>query len=236
MAKINFVPTDYIQQRESGKVNLIYLLLFGLLMGAIAVTFSAIKMRQRVVSSELAHIEAKMAQAGTQIARLEELKIKTDTMVKQMAVIAELLEPVPRSIILASLTNSLPRGVSLLELKLKENEIKAGTATTAGASQYQKAAAQAKQQNAATALPQRPQTETIIEIRGIAPSDIEVAKYIARLNVDVLMDNVALIQSKEHTIDESQFREFKLRAKLKRNIQLTRETVDKIRQGRDSDT
>jgi hypothetical protein len=70
----------------------------------------------------------------------------------------------------------------------------------------------------------------------MAPSDIEVASYIARLNMDVLVENVALIQSKEYTIDKSQFREFRLRAKLKSNIQLTRETIDKIRSNRDNDT
>ena len=40
MAKIDFVPNDYIQQRQSSRANFMYLVLFMILMAAVGVTFS----------------------------------------------------------------------------------------------------------------------------------------------------------------------------------------------------
>ena len=114
MGTINFVPNDYIQQRQSSRANILYLMLLMAMIGAIGITFGFIKMRQRAVQAEIAAFNTRMAKAKEQIAQLEELKVKGKTMLKTMVMTAELLEPVPRSIVLASLTNNLPSGVSLL--------------------------------------------------------------------------------------------------------------------------
>ncbi|MEN6309135.1 MAG: PilN domain-containing protein [Anaerohalosphaeraceae bacterium] len=245
MATINFVPNDYIQQRQSSRANLMYLTLLAALLGGIGVTFSIIKMRQRVVGKELDVINAKMVQAKEQITQLEELKTKGKTMMKSMVMTAELLEPVPRSIVLACLTNNMPSGVSLLEVQLIEKENKvlvtppanadktaaaaaAKTETKPGAktSQYQSAAAKTKK-NAA------PETKTVLqsnlEIEGIAPSDIEVASFIASLSGSILLDSVELVQSKEQDIDGVKFRQFRLRTSLKPNLTLTKDDISKIR-------
>jgi hypothetical protein len=75
--------------------------------------------------------------------------------------------------------------------------------------------------------------ETKLSIEGIAPSDIEVAAYISRLDGSILLDEVALVESKEHKIDKVKFREFKLSAILKRGILLTKKDVAEIRQRRE---
>ena len=122
MTNIDFVPDDYVQQRESGRANFMYLVLFAALMGAVGVTFSTIKVRQRVVTKELEEVNARMLAAREQIAQLEEFKTKSKTIMKSAVMTAELLEPVPRSIILACLTNKLPGGVSLLEFDLEQKK------------------------------------------------------------------------------------------------------------------
>ncbi len=239
MVKIDFVPNDYIQQRDSGRANFLYLVLFGALMGAIGVTFSIIKMRQKVVESDLISLNLQMSKAQDQIAQLEELKGKSKAMMKTMVMTAELLEPIPRSIILAGLTNNLPSGVSLLELKLEEKELSLPKPPPAkpGTNTYQQKTAQpagllAKPgQGVADAAPviEKKPVETTVEIKGIAPSDLEVAAYITRLGSSILMDNVSLIESKEYTLDEAVFREFRLKVKLKPNLQLSKADVEKIR-------
>ncbi len=227
MAKIDFVPDDYIQQREGNRANLTYLVLLAVLMSAICVTFSIIKIRQRAARNELAALIQQMSQAHKQIAQLEEIKIKSKTMMRTMVMTAELLEPIPRSIILAALTNNLPGGVSLLETRLSEKEII--RAAPVKASQYQAAGAKA----AAQQEPPQKGFETTIEIKGIAPSDIEVAAYIAQLSGSVLFDNVALVESKEHKINETRFREFKLKTMLARNSILSKEDIGKIKEKRE---
>jgi Tfp pilus assembly protein PilN len=239
MATINFVPNDYIQQRQSSRANLMYLTLLAALLGGIGVTFSIIKMRQRAVNVELDTVNAQMIKAKEQITQLEELKSKGKTMMKSMVMTAELLEPVPRSVILACLTNNLPSGVSLLQTQMKEKEnkvpVQAPPAAASGAkpgaktTQYQAAAAKKK-----TVAPEtKTILETTLEIEGIAPSDIEVASFIANLSTSILLDNVELIQSKEEDVEGVKFRQFRLRTLLKQNLTLTRDDISKIRKQRE---
>jgi Tfp pilus assembly protein PilN len=239
MAAINFVPDDYIQQRQSSRANLLYLTLLAALLGGIGVTFSIIKMRQTVVRGELSRLDDRMAQAHEQIVRLEERNAKSKTMMKSMVMTAELLESAPRSVILACLTNNLPSGVSLLETRLQEKEIKVapsanpqteGDKKEAKPSQYQSAAAQ----NAKVpAVETRTVIETNLEIEGIAPSDIEVASYIANLSNSVLLDDVQLVQSREQQIEGITFRQFRLRTTLKSNLTLTKDDIMTIRKKRE---
>ena len=224
MVKIDFVPNDYIQQRRSSRANFMYLILFVAFMGVVGVTFSIIKIRQRAVESALVAVDTRMAEAQGQITQLEELQINGKTMMRTMAMTAELLDPVPKSVILACLTNNMPGGVSLLELKLTVKEAKPSASKSASASQYQAASAAA-----GTAVSKEKILETHIEIKGIAPSDIEVANYIAQLGDSILLTNVALVESKEHKIDKTKFREFKLTAVLKKDVRLTKEDIESIR-------
>ena len=230
MVNIDFVPSDYVQQRESGRANFIYLILLAVTLSAIGATFSIIKVRQRAVENELTILNAKMLKAHEQIKQLEELKTKSKTILKSAFMTTELLEPVPKSVILACLTNNLPIGVSLLEIELKQKEFKKTSGLPAKASQYQNA-------STAAALSSKPVPQSIakslqthIELKGISPSNIEVAAYIAQLSESVLVDTVELVESKENEIDNLKFQEFKLKMLLKNGALLTKKDIEEIRQ------
>ncbi|MCI0498314.1 MAG: PilN domain-containing protein [Planctomycetales bacterium] len=232
MATINFVPDDYVHQRRASRANVLYLMLLMAVLGAVGVTFGFIKMRQRAVQAQLAELNTRMVQAQQQIAQLEELKNKSKTMMKTMVMTAELLEPMPRSVVLASLTNNLPSGVSLVEFKLDEKEvqvIKAAPAKPSGGNQYRQSASAVK---TAPAADSAPRIETNLEIKGLAPSDIQVAGFIAHLSGAVLFDQVSLVESKEVEVDKIKFREFLLKATLKPGLTLTKDDIDSIREKR----
>ena len=232
MAMINFVPDDYVQQRRASRSNVLYLMLLLAMLGAIGITFGFIKMRQRAVQTELAQLNSRMAEAQQQIAQLEELKTKSQTMMKTMVMTAELLEAVPRSIILASLTNNLPSGVSLLDFRLeeKETQIHKSAANNTTSSRYSKANA-----TAAAGEPQKT-VSTNLQIKGIAPSDIQVAGFISRLNDAILFDNVSLVESKEIEIEKIKYRQFQLKAVIRPDLTLTKENIDEIREKREQAT
>lgn len=229
MGTINFVPNDYIQQRQSSRANILYLMLLMAMLGAIGITFGFIKMRQRAVNVEMMALNGRMSKAKEQIAQLEELKVKGKTMLKTMVMTAELLEPIPRSVVLASLTNNMPAGVSLLDFSLDEKELKSAPAVKPAAKPTNQFQAKTAQASKSAAEESERTSETKIELMGIAPSDIEVAAFIARLSGSILMDQVELVESKERVIDDVKFREFKLRGMLKPNLALTREDIDSIR-------
>jgi len=149
-------------------------------------------------------------------------------MMKTALTVAELLEPVPRSVLLASLTNNLPPGVSLLKVSLAQKQPKnTGRVAT---SKYKTAQAQ-KAAPAVSDASREKSLETLIDIGGMAPTDLQVAAYIERLSMSTLLDNVALVESKEHVVDDGSFRQFKLKAVLRKDIHLTSDDVDRIRTG-----
>ena len=226
MLNVNFVPDDYVQSGESRRTNLMYLALFAVVMAGLGGSFLTIKVRQRACSTKENLVNNKMTEIQQAIRQFEELQTKRREMMKTALTTAELLEPVPRSVLLASLTNNLPPGVSLLELNIVQAQPKQ-TNRVSGKSKYRAA----QTQNAAAKTHSSPEKllETNIDIEGIAPSDLQVAAYIEKLSNSNLIYNVALVESKEHSIEDTTFRQFKLRAMLKKEVHLTKKDVEEIR-------
>ena len=230
MLNINFVPDDYVQNSESRRTNVIYLVLLLVTMIALGASFTAIRIRYRSVTAKEMLVNMKMSQIQESIQQFEELQAKRKAMIKTALMTAELLEPVPRSVLLASLTNNLPDGASLLKIKLLQKEppkatAPKGSASAAGASKVKPAA------NDDESPEQR--LETLVDIEGIASSDLQIAVYIEKLTASTLFDNVALVESKEYKSQaggsvDTLLRQFKLTAMLKKNIQITKEDIRKI--------
>jgi len=232
MVNINFVPDDYVENTESRRTNLVYLVLFAVMMTALGGSFVAIKMRQNSTSNTEKLISGKMAEMKESIKQFEQLQAKRRTMMTTALTTAELLESVPRSILLASLTNNLPDGVSLLKLGLvQKRSAQAGNAATTSKYRATQARKKAGASGAGGDGSENPEKflETHIAIGGTAQSDLQVARYIEHLTNSTLLDNVALVESKECKLDDKTFRQFKLTAMLKDNVHLSRGDVEKIR-------
>jgi len=225
MVNINFVPDDYVQSNESRRTNLISLVLLMVVMMALGGSFMIIKVRQRSCNAREKLANTKLDQIQEQIKQFEELQTKRKAMMKTALTTTELLEPVPRSVLLASLTNNLPQGVSLLRLNLLQKE--PDRTSQVAISKYQ--AAQAKKTAAQSKVPLEKLLETHIDIGGVAPSDLQVAAYIERLSNSSLLDNVALVESKEHKTESGTFRQFKLTAMLRKDVHLSKEYIERIR-------
>jgi len=228
MLNINFVPEDYIQSNKSQKINLVCLVLLLLVMAGLGGSFLSIKIRQHAIDVQEKVVNEKMAQAKERITQFEEFQRKRKEIMKTALTTTELLEPVPRSVLLASLTNKLPGGVSLVSLKLIQKEPKNVQQSPKAGNKY--AQEQAKKNAANEVKPSKEQLmETYISIEGIAPTDLQVASYIRNLSNSTLLDNVAMVESKEFKNKELTFRLFKLTAMLKRDVQVTKNDINKIR-------
>ncbi len=226
MANINFVPDDYIQNNESNRTNIMYLVLLLVVMAALGGSFVTIKIRQHAIRAKEQLVNAKLARAQQAIAQFEQLQAKRAAMMKTALTTAELLEAVPKSVLLASLTNNLPVGVSLLELKLLQKQPQQHRTATAATTKYKQA--KAAKDNQPAVSPEK-LLETHIDIEGLAPSDRQVAAYIEALDSSSLLDKVSLVESKEYKIDDTVFRRFKLKAMLAKQIELTKAEIEKIR-------
>jgi hypothetical protein len=230
MLNINFVPDDYVQNNESRRMNWMCIILFVIVMAGLGGSFVTIKIRQRACNDKEKLVNARMTQIQESIRQFEELQTKRKAMMKAALTTAELLEPVPRSVLLASFTNNLPPGVSLLKLSLIQKEPTPQQSQPAPTNKYQ--AAQAGKAAAAAAvqatLSREKSLETYIEISGMAPSDLQVAAYIERFSSSTLFDNVALVESKEYKIEDTTFRQFKLTMMVKSDVHLSKDDISKI--------
>jgi Tfp pilus assembly protein PilN len=230
MLNINFVPDDYVQGNESRRTNWMCIILFAIVMAGLGGSFVTIKIRQRACSDREKLVNARMTQIQESIKQFEELQTKRKAMMKAALTTAELLEPVPRSVLLASFTNNLPPGVSLLKLTLIQKEPVQSSQSAGGGPTNKYQAAQAEKAAAAPPkLSREKSLETHIDISGMAPSDLQVADYIGRLSSSSLLDDVELVESKEYKVEDTTFRQFKLTAKLKPDVQLTKEDISRIK-------
>jgi Tfp pilus assembly protein PilN len=225
MVNINFVPDDYVQNTESRRMNLIYIVLLLAVLVALGGSFVTIKIRQRACLVKENLVNQRMAQTQETMKQLDELQAKRREMMKTALTTAELLEPVPRSILLAALTNNLPSGVSLMDLTLMQKEPK--NTVQSNVSKFQ--ATQTGTKDAQERLSMEQLLETHINIEGVATSDLQVADFIKKLSVSNLLDNVALIESKEYKVEDTTFRRFKLTAMLKKEVHLSKDDVENIR-------
>jgi Tfp pilus assembly protein PilN len=239
MPNINFVPDDYIQSNESRRTNLFCVVMLLIVMIGLMGAFGIIKMRQKACAGQESLVNAKSAHMQEAIKQFEQLQSRRKEMMKTALMTAELLEPVPRSIVLASLTNELPAGTSLKEVKFNQKEPASSKSQTTSAYQAKKAGSGGKgdSQNAkdkdaseGSKVSVELAMETLIDIGGIAPSDLQVAAYIERLSSSPLFEGVALVESKEFkTSENTLLREFKLKAQLRKNVRLSAEDVKAIR-------
>ena len=231
MLNINFVPDDYVQSGESRRTNVVCLVLVVLVMTALGGSFVTIKIRQRACRAREELINTRMVRLQESIKQFEELQIRRKAMMKTALTIAELLEPVPRSVLLAALTNNLPPGVSLLKLGLIQKEPKSKPNTAPAPTNKYKAAQARKTSEAEARLSREKSLEMHIDIGGMSPSDLQVAAYLERLSSSTLLDHVGLVESKEHAIEDTTFRQFKLKAMLRKEVHLTADDVERIRGG-----
>ena len=218
MDRIDFMPEDYIQRKESHRANFFYMMIVGLIGAAVLSTFGAIKIRQRAIAQEVKAVDKRMMAMQQAIVQLESLQKERQEMMKTALLSAELIEPMPRSIVLALLTNALPEGVSLTRVQIMQSKPQ-----QAGSNQYEAAKKMAAEQKL-----QRQEYMTTIEIEGLAASDIGVADYIASLSNSTLLENVCLVHSMQKEIDNTSYRQFKLTAEVRGNVTITNETVEKI--------
>jgi hypothetical protein len=125
--------------------------------------------------------------------------------------------------LLASLTNDLPKGASLVNLSLVQKEPKKA------AKAKPKSKFEATANKKAVVVSKEQLFDTNINIEGVAPSDLQVATYIKRLTDSMLFDNVSLVESKEWKMDDVSFRQFKLKTMLKKGVHLTSEDIEEIK-------
>ncbi|MCX5682491.1 MAG: hypothetical protein NT049_02250 [Planctomycetota bacterium] len=190
---INFLPNDYMERRGRRRANILCLIIGGAAVLGLGLA-SALALVSMVSSAGMrAVVEQQYVEAGQQIKQLKDLEERRAGLVHKVELSSDLLERVPRSHLLARLTNYLPQKASLtaVVLRLEDFEM-AAPASAAGSSPGMEAGGQDKAPAKSGAAGKIKVKMWTFHVDGLAPTDMEVAEYISRLSSDPLFREVDL--------------------------------------------
>jgi Tfp pilus assembly protein PilN len=225
-SQLSFLPDDYLKRKAQRRANAICAVLFLVIMLAIGSAFTYSERSLKNVEKMHADVEQQYAVAAKKLEQVQEMQNKQRMMAQQAELAATLLEKVPRSFVLAELTNNLPAGVSLLDFTMeskKKTAPRVPEPTKISVIEKRKPAAAKSDTPAA---PEVKVYDVFMKITGVAENDVQVAQYIARLNRSKLLKDVNLVISDQYEQDKVQMRKFTIEMMLDPNaeVQPQRET------------
>lgn len=218
MATNSFLPEDYLAKRAEKRTNMICLALFAVVMAAVFGAFLVTNQQWTQVKSAQAMINTNYQDAGKQIQELSELEKQRDDMLNKAELAAALVERVPRSILLAELINRMPPQLGVLEFDLRSDRRqpqqqtvqRTGNQRISGANRAQTR----EQANETVNKVEAPQYNVTVAMVGVAPTDLEVSRYMAELNAYPLLRDVTLVYSEEKEIEGRRMRQFRISMSL----------------------
>ena len=226
MTNASFLPEDYIEERAERRTNLVSLILFGVVMIAVFAAFLVTNREWTQVRASQEAINSQYQLAARQIDELTQLEQQKEQMLNKAELAAALVERVPRSILLAELINRMPPRLSLLEFELKSEKIRAPLTVPndrrRGRRSSPKRAPTRAQAFAKPEKIQVPRHVVTVSLVGVAPTDLEVSRFMSALGSYSLLENVTLDYSKERDVDSRVMRQFRIKMTLNSNADVRR--------------
>jgi len=220
MSQASFLPEDYLSQKAEQRTNIISLTLFMVVMIAVVGAFFVTNRQARMVRTAQEEINSQYQRAGIQIQDLTQLEQQKEEMLHKAELAAALVERVPRSILLAELINRMPERLALLEFDMKSERMKPPAPPTAKDDKgrlVSKAKDKAKTKEEAQDTVQKvesPRYKVTIAMVGVAPTDLEVSRFMTELNSYPLLRDVTLEYSEQKDIAGRMMRQFKINLAL----------------------
>ncbi|WP_432800307.1 PilN domain-containing protein [Poriferisphaera sp. WC338] len=216
--EMGFLPQDYLEKRVARRTNIICLTLFLIVTIAIVATFFVTGKQVREVQDLRVAVNQQYDDAARKLEDLEKLQAQKDEMIRKAEVTAVLVEKVPRSRLLAELTNYMPMSLSLTEMKL---ETKVDTPKAHPRTSLERAKQRAaNNKKAKQKIVAPPDTTVTITLIGLAPTDVEVAQFLTALNVHDLFANPELQFSEETLVNDNRMRRFRINLELNQDLNI----------------
>lgn len=221
MQDASFLPEDYLAQKAERRTNVLSLTLFVVVMGGVFGAFLVTNTQWSQVKDAQASINTQYQEAAIRIEELNQLEEQRTRMLNKAELASALVERVPRSILLAELINRMPPRLSLTEFTLRSSvQRSAPPARTDATRRLQSAGgnnrdrAQTREEATQERTVEVPKYLVELTLVGVAPTDLEVSRYITELNGYPLVRDVTLKHSVYTTVNEQDFREFRIEMRL----------------------
>jgi len=207
---ISLLPDDYVRRRSQHRANIVVLALFAIVMSGVIVAAILLDQSNRHTSQVSERISDSYREAAKLVSELKQLEAKRDTVLEKAELCASLLDKVPRSYLLAFVTNAMPEYAALTRFEL----------STVQAVKKERVAKRRARSTISAKPPGNTASDppvTIIraQITGLGATDVEVARFITNLAQNPITDSVDLVYSQQRRIDKTPVREFKVTLELK---------------------
>jgi len=218
--QLSFLPEDYLEMKTQRRTNAICASLFTVVALGVGAAFYLTERMVSTVEAEYTEVLHKYAVAAKPIEQFHQMQDKQRRMESQAALSASLLEKVPRSYLLAEITNAMPTNVSLIDFAL-EAKIRANSPTAAPTGRpqtiYEQKLAEIEAAKAAANPVAKPREyDVFLKLTGMADNDQHVAAFMKALSASKLLTDVNLLVSDEYqpSPTEEKIRKFQIEMQL----------------------
>lgn len=215
----SFLPEDYVREARDRRTAVLALILFVVVMGTVFAAFLVTNRQWAEVRNAQSIMNDETAAATGEIEEMTSLEAMRSQMVEKAELARGLIEPVPRSVLLACLVNTMPKDLSLLELALTSEEIKVPRAAAIAAAAAAKNEPKVRR-NAQTKEPAGPpkpepvRRRVAIMATGVAPSDLDVSRWMTALARVAFLSNIRLEVSEDKDFGGTTMRQFKVSMRI----------------------
>ena len=225
--ELSFLPDDYLERKARRRTNAICAVLFCVVIGAIGAAFTVSEKSMAEIDKQYAEVQQQYTDAAKRIEQVQQMQEKQRTMAHQAELTASLLEKVPRSFILAELTNGMPGGVSLLDFQLEARVV---TNPVAAKTAFEIRREEVAGTAGAPPISAQPRVyDVTMRATGVALTDVQVAQFISKLNGSKLLKDVNLLFTDEFTDNKDgsneKRRKFQIELTLDPNAAVDAETA-----------
>ncbi len=229
--QLSFLPDDYLERKSQRRTNAICAVLFVIVLAGVGSAFTFSERATARLEEEDTDVEAKYVREAKRIEQAKEMHEKEKRMAHQAELSASLLERIPRSYVLAEITNSLPAGVSLLDLTMDSKPREEIKTTDAPKSAYEqkKAARQAGSDKNAPATVAPRVYDVTLKLTGICATDAQVGAFLTQLSRKILFRDVNLVVSEQFKHgEEANLRRFQIEMGLNNDVEVDSEAAPRL--------
>lgn len=170
----NFLPDDYLRRRRRRREMVLCASLFVAVLSAVGAAYWISGRSLRDVQQRDATMEREYCEVAARIERVRQMREQQADVVQHAELAASLLEKVPRSNILAEVTNSMPAGLWLQDFSLDSSPC------------------------------------IHLKLTGVAGNEVQVARFITRLNQSRILRDVDLLTSDAYQEQRQTLRRFRI--------------------------
>lgn len=197
---VNFVPSWYLERRHrravAQRMSLLLVALVAVMVMLVVGTWRNGQELRRYHAALTEQIQASQHQES----ELNKLRCERQALSAQVALNRKLALPIGMSPIVATLAAMTPDSIMLTEVQaMIKTESRTRVITPADQSPNGRAVTRAE-----------PYKIVVIELDGVAPTDVEIANYVGRLAAANLFRNVKMLYSRVGQLDQAVTRQFKL--------------------------